>query len=72
MNFGAIWIATVVSAVANISQPLKLAITKTVLELDAKAKSTPNPWDNVLVAMLAAVLGVDTTKEDGTKDVSIN
>lgn len=59
MKLADIWIATVVAAVANISEPVKVAVKSTIIELDKKARKTPNPWDNIFVTFLAAILGVE-------------
>jgi len=59
MTLASIWIATVVAAVANISDPVKIAVKASIIELDKKARNTPNPWDNIFVTFLAGILGVD-------------
>lgn len=59
MNLGNIWMAFLMTVLGNISEPVRKAIRESMIQLDIKAKSTPNPWDNILVVFLATMLGVD-------------
>lgn len=44
--------------VTLISPELRTEITNVITGLQNKAKSTSNPWDNVLATLLADVFGV--------------
>ncbi len=48
-----------IGSVARISEPLRIATRETVAVLYAKAQATPNPYDNIVVDLLANLLGVD-------------
>jgi len=43
---------------AAISPQLKELLCKAVVEWDAKTHETPNPWDDVVVDFLRALLGI--------------
>lgn len=70
MKLADIWIGTVIAAVVNMSEPLRTAVKNTVVELDRKAKTTPNPWDNILVSFLAGLLGVELEEPDAKTGAS--
>jgi len=50
-----LWLITQV--VANISEPLRNFLQQMVAQLENTANQTPNPWDNILVMLLKAILG---------------
>jgi len=66
MKLSDIWFGTIVSAVTNISDPVRVAVRSTIVELNKKAQMTSNPWDNIFVEFLAGLLGVDLEEK---KDV---
>ena len=60
MDIGSIWLQSLVAAVSKISDPLKVAVRSTIKEVARVAKQTPNPYDDLVVNLLANLLGVDT------------
>ncbi len=59
MDIASIWLQSLVTSVAKISEPLKVAVRSTIKEVARVAKQTPNPYDDVVVDLLANLLGVD-------------
>ncbi len=57
-----------VGSVAQISEPLKVATRETVKTLYEKAKSTSNPYDDIVVDLLANLLGVELDGGQKTED----
>lgn len=50
-------IAIVVQILANMSPVIRDSIVVWIKELEAEAKKTDNPWDDILVMLLKAALG---------------
>ena len=55
--FIAIATKVICGVVKKASPEIRKQILLFVVELDKKAKSTPNKWDDVLVTILKAVMG---------------
>ena len=64
MSIATTFLGSLIAVVAQISEPLKIAIKSTVKELHKKAQSTPNPYDDMCVKFLAALLGVDPEENE--------
>jgi len=47
---------------ASISPSIRTALKSFAKELWERAQETNNPWDNVLAALLYAILGIETPK----------
>lgn len=45
--------------IKNMSPEIRKEIIEAVMKLDAKAKATVNPWDNLLVFLLKIILDID-------------
>ena len=60
MSIGTIWLGSLVTAMAKISDPLKVAVRGTIKEIARVAKQTPNLYDDLVVDLLANLFGVDT------------
>jgi len=55
------WILRLITLIVSSASPeLRAGITAWVKDLEAKAKQTPNPFDDVLVGLLKIVLNVKT------------
>lgn len=56
------WILRLISLIVGSASPeLRKLIKEWVLELEKRAKETPNPFDDVLVGLIKIVLNVNTT-----------
>ena len=54
------WILAILKLIwANVSPQIRDAIVKFVEDLEKKANETPNAWDNLAVAVLKVILGID-------------
>lgn len=55
------WILRLIEIVLKSASPeLRQFIIDWVKEIEAKAKETPNPWDDVLVGLIKVLLNVNT------------
>jgi len=53
------WILRLITLVVNSASPeLRKIIKEWVLELEKRAKETPNPFDDVLVGLIKIVLNI--------------
>lgn len=53
------WIMRLIALVVTVISPeLKSGLTEFVAKLEADAKKTPNPWDDVFVGVLKTLLGI--------------
>jgi len=53
------WIALLVQQLLNVISPeLRKAVADFVLKLEADAKKTANPWDDILVGFLKGILQI--------------
>jgi len=53
------WILRLIALVVNSASPeLRTMIKEWVLELEKRAKETPNPMDDILVALIKVVLNI--------------
>ena len=59
MSIATTFLGSLITVVSKISDPLKVAIKATVKDLYKKAEATPNPYDDMCIEFLAALLGVD-------------
>ena len=51
------WILRLIGLIVSVSSPeLRTALTEWLNVLEAQAKKTANPWDDILVAMLKTLL----------------
>ena len=57
------WIFRLIGLIVAVASPeLRKALKEWLDILEKKAEETPNPWDDILVAMLRTILlGKDTT-----------
>lgn len=56
------WILRLITLIVGSASPeLRKLIKDWVIELEARAKETPNPFDDVLVGLIKIVLNVDTS-----------
>ena len=51
-------IMIVIQVLSNMSPVLRENVTTWVKTLEAEANKTENPWDNILVMLLKAALGI--------------
>lgn len=53
------WLFDLLSMVLSVMTPeLRMGIESFVKRLDADAKKTPNPWDDIFVGVLKSILGM--------------
>lgn len=51
------WIFRLIGLVVSVASPeLRKALAELLNDLEKKAAKTPNPWDDILVAMLRTIL----------------
>ena len=54
------WLLRILTEILKLISPdLREAIKKLVLDLEEKAKLTPNPWDDLFVWALKKILAID-------------
>ena len=52
-------ITRLIQEMVNIASPeIRQLLQKLIVSLEEHAKATPNPWDNILVAILKTILGL--------------
>lgn len=57
------WILRLITLIVGSASPALRELIKTwVIELEQRAKETPNPFDDVLVGLIKIVLNVDTSE----------
>lgn len=57
------WILRLITLIVGSASPeLRKLIKDWVIELEVRAKETPNQFDDVLVGLIKIVLNVDTTE----------
>jgi len=53
------WIMRLIALVTTVISPeLKAGLTAFMSKLEADAKKTPNPWDDIFVGLLKSLLGI--------------
>ena len=57
-------VATITAAVQHVSEPLKEAAKETVEVLRKKAAETANPYDDIVVKFIGALLGDEPAQQD--------
>lgn len=54
------WMAILIQQLLHVISPaLRDAVVQLVKNLDAQAKKTPNPWDDIFVGILKYVVKID-------------
>lgn len=53
------WILRIITMVLGVMTPeLRESLTAFVQAMEANAKKTPNPWDDIFVGLLKSLLGI--------------
>jgi len=53
------WILRLIGMIITVLSPeLKTGLTEFVAKLEADAKKTPNPWDDIFVGLLKTLFGI--------------
>ena len=53
------WLLRLIGMIITVLSPeLKTGLTEFVAKLEADAKKTPNPWDDIFVGLLKTLFGI--------------
>jgi len=57
------WILGILTRILTVISPeIRVLFVGWIKDLEARAKATPNPWDDIFVAFLKMLINIETTE----------